>query len=75
MRQKYKDEQNDLMQRLVKKIMDSLYGAQIRKNINESYCCKSEHWMQTEYDGNISDHRRLPKGNYIVKIKRRRWIR
>ena len=68
--QKYKDEQNDLMQRLVKKIMNILYGAQIKKDINESCCCKSEHWMQAEYDENIFDYRRLPNGNYIVKRKK-----
>ena len=35
-RQKYKDEKNDLMQGLVKLIMDSLHGVQIRRNFNES---------------------------------------
>ena len=35
LRQKYKDEKIDLMQGLVKLIMNSLYGVQIRKNINE----------------------------------------
>ena len=35
LRQKYKDEKNDLMQGLVKLIMNSLYGVQIRKDINE----------------------------------------
>ena len=33
--QKYRDEKNDLMQGLVKLIMNSLYGVQIRKEINE----------------------------------------
>ena len=36
LRQKNKDEGNGLMQALVKLIMNSLYGAQIRKDINES---------------------------------------
>ena len=39
--QKYKDEKNDLMQGLVKLIMNSLNGVQIRKDINKSYKCKS----------------------------------
>ena len=34
-RQKYKDEHNDLMQDLVKLIMNSLYGVQIRRDIDE----------------------------------------
>ena len=42
LRQKYKDEKNDLMQGLVKLIMNSLYGVQIRNDINESYHCKPE---------------------------------
>ena len=43
LRQKYKNENNDVMQLLVKLIMNSLYGEQIRKNIEESYQCKSEY--------------------------------
>ena len=70
LRQKYKDEHNDLMQRLVKLIMNSLYGVQIRKDIDQSYKCKSQHWMETEYDENVLDYWRLPNGNYIVKLKK-----
>ena len=55
LRQKYKDEKNDLMQGLVKLIMNSLYGVQIRKDINESYYCRSENWMKTEFDENVLD--------------------
>ena len=49
--------------------MDSLYGVQIRKDNNESYCCKSEHWIQTEYDEIVLDYWSLPNGNYIVELK------
>ena len=52
-RQKYKDEKNDLMQRLVKLIMNSLYGFQIRRDVNEPNYCKSETWMKTEFDENV----------------------
>ena len=58
------------MQGLVKLIMNSLYGVQIRKDINESYYCKSECWMKTEFDENVLDYWKLPNGNYIVKMKR-----
>ena len=34
--QKYKDEHNDLLQGLVELIMNSLYGVQIRKDIDQS---------------------------------------
>ena len=63
LRQKYKDEKNDLMQGLVKLIMNSLYGVQIRKDINEWYSCESETWMKTEFDENVLDYWRLPNGN------------
>ena len=38
------------MQNLVKLIMNSLYGVQIRKDSDHFLKCKSERWMQTEYD-------------------------
>ena len=41
------------MQGLVKLIMNNLYGVQIRRDINESYYCKSETWMETEFDENV----------------------
>ena len=69
-RQKYKDEHNDLMQGLVKLIMNSLYGVPIRKDIDQSYKCKSQHWMETEYDDNVLDYWKLPNGKYIVKLKK-----
>ena len=50
--------------------MNSLYGVQIRKDINESYYCKSETWMKTEFDENVLDYWKLPNGNYIVKMKK-----
>ena len=73
LRQKYKNEKNDLMQGLVKLIMNSLYGVQIRKDINESYYCKSENWMKTEFDENVLDYWKLPNGN--CKNEKRRWVR
>ena len=62
LRQKYKDQKNDLMQGLVKLIMNSLYGVQIRRDINESYYYKSETSMKTEFDENVLDFWRLPNG-------------
>ena len=70
LRQKYKGEHNDLMQNLVKLIMNSLYGVQIRKDIDEFYESKSQHWMETEPDEYVLDYRKLPNGNGIVKTKK-----
>ena len=47
------------MQLLVKLIMNSLYGEQIRKDIEESYQCRSETWMITEYDESVSDYQKI----------------
>ena len=58
------------MQGLVKLIMNSLYGVQIRRDINESYYCKSETWIKTEFDENVLEYWKVPNGNYIVKMKR-----
>ena len=55
LRQKYKDENNDVMQLLVKLIMNCLYGEQIRKDITASYECKSEAWLMTKYDERVLD--------------------
>ena len=68
LRQKYKEENNDVMQLLVKLLMNSLYGEQIRKDIEEKFACKSEYWMQTEYDERVKDYWKISGINYIVKM-------
>ena len=45
--QKYKEEGNDLMSGSVKIRLKSFYVVQMRKEINESYSCKLEYWLQT----------------------------
>ena len=67
-RQKYKDENNDVMQLLVKLIMNSFYGEQIRKDIEEKFACKSEMWMETDYDERVKDYWKISGINYIVKM-------
>ena len=51
------------MQLLVKLILNFLYGEQIRKDTEENYQCKSEMWMQTEYDEQVLDYQRNSYGN------------
>ena len=67
--QKYKDEINGVMELLVKLIMNSLYGEQLRKDIEESYECKSEAWMMAEYDERFLDYQKINHGIYNVKLK------
>ena len=69
LRQKYKEENFEVMQLSIKIIMNSLYGEFLRKDILESYQCKSEMWMMTEYDERVLDYQKINHGNYIVKMK------
>ena len=50
--------------------MNSLYGVQICKDNDQCYKCKPQHEMETEYDENVLDYRRLPNEKYIVKLKK-----
>ena len=68
LRQKYKDEKNDVLQLLVKILMNSLYGENIRKDIEESFACKSEAWMMTEDDERVKGYWKKSHRSYIVKI-------
>ena len=56
------------MQLLVKLLMNSLYGENIRKDIEENFACKSEAWMLTEYDERVRDFWKISGTNYIVKM-------
>ena len=49
--------------------MTALYGEFLRKDITESYQCKSEAWMMSEYDERVTDHQKTNHGIYIVKMK------
>ena len=68
LRQKYKDEKNEVMQLLVKLFISSLYGEQIRKDIAENFACKSEVWMMTENDERVIDFWKVSGINFIVKM-------
>ena len=57
------------MQLLVILLMNSLYGEQITKDIEESSYFKSKLWMETKYDERVSNYQKINYGNYIVKMK------
>ena len=56
------------MQLLVKLLMNSLYGEQTRKDIEEKFACKTEYWM-SEYNERVNDYWRIPHGFYIVTME------
>ena len=49
--------------------MNSLYGEFLRKDILESYQCKSEMGTMTDYDERVLDYQKINYGNYMVKMK------
>ena len=59
LRQQFKDENIDAMQLLVKLIMNSLYEEQLRKDITDSYGCKSENSMMLEHDERVLDYQKI----------------
>ena len=57
------------MQLLVKLLIYSLYGQQIKKDSDEKYACKSELWTSTENDERVEDYCKTMNGYiYIVKM-------
>ena len=56
------------MQLLVKLLMNSLYGENIRKDIEEKFACKSKAWMMDNYDERVKDYWKISGVKYIVKM-------
>ena len=48
--------------------MNSLYGENIRKDVEEKFACNSDAWMMSDYDERVKDYWRISGINYIVKI-------
>ena len=55
------------MQLLVKKLMNSLYGEQRRNDNKEKYAHKTEYWMSTEFEERVKDYWEWSYANYFVK--------
>ena len=68
LRQKYNDDNNEVGQLLVKFLMNSLYGEQIRKDIEKKIACKSELGMELNYDEKVIEYWKVSHGNYIIKL-------
>ena len=48
--------------------MNSLYGEQFGKDIEEKIAHKSEYWMKSEYDGRVKDYWKISGINYILEM-------
>ena len=65
----FKPQGKDLLQNLAKKIGLSVYGGNIRKDINEEYKCVTENWMREYFDDRVKEWFPLKNGNLIVKLE------
>ena len=68
-RDMFKSQGKDLLQNLAKKIGLSVYGGNIRKDINEEYKCVTENWMRENFDDRVKEWFPLKNGNFIVKLE------
>ena len=57
-----------LLQNLAKKIGLSVYGGNIRKDLNEEYKCVTENWMRGNFDDRVKEWFALKSGSLIVKL-------
>ena len=48
--------------------MNSLYGENIRKDIEEKFACKSKAWMMSEYDERVKGYWKISGVNFYVKM-------
>ena len=65
----FKSQGKDLLQNLAKKIGLSVYGGNIRKDINEKYKCVTENWMKENFDDRVKEWFPLKNGNLIKKLE------
>ena len=65
----FKSQGKDLLQNLAEKIALSVYGGNIRKDINEEYKCVTETWMRENFDDRLKEWFPLRNGNLIVKLE------
>ena len=68
-REMFKSQGKDLIQNLANKIGLSVYGGNIRKDINEEYRCVTENWMGENFHDRVKEWFPLKNGNLIVKLE------
>ena len=66
--QKEKDENIEVMHLPVNLLLNSLFGEQILKDIEEKFACKSDYWMMSEHDQRVKDYWKISLCNYIVEM-------
>ena len=66
---RYKKQGKDLLQRLVKKTANSLYGGNIGRDVNDQYKCLIENWIRENYDIRVKGLWPMKNGNFIVQLE------
>ena len=64
----FKAQGKDSIQNLAKKIGLSVYGGNIRRDINEEYKCVTENWMRENFDDRVKEWFPLENGHLLVKL-------
>ena len=59
----------DILQNVAKQVRLSLYGGNIRRDINEEHKCVTETWMRENFDDRVKEWFPLKNGNSIVKLE------
>ena len=65
----FKPQGKKLLQNPAKKIGLSVYGGNIKNDINEEYKCVTETWMRRNFDNSVKEWFPLKNGNLIVKLE------
>ena len=68
-RDMFKSQGKELLQNLAKKTGLSVYGGNIRKDINEEYKCVTENWMRENFDDRVKEWFPVKNGNLLVKLE------
>ena len=65
----FKSQGKDLLHNLAKSNGSSVYGGNIRNDIDEEYVCVNETWMRENFDDGVKEWFSLKNGNSILKLE------
>ena len=54
-RGRYKKQRRDLLQKLSKKIANSVFGRNIRWDVNDHFKCVTDNWMKENYNDRVKE--------------------
>ena len=66
---KDKKQGKDLLQTLAKKVANSVYGGNIKRDVNDQLKCFTDTWMKENYDDSVKECWPLKNAILLVKSK------